>query len=237
MTLKTLAIIPARGGSQGLPGKNIRPLHGHPMIAWSIAQSLACPAITKTMVSTDSEDIKAVALAYGAEVPFLRPSGIAGPKSLVEETLFHAVDYYEKEGFLPDRIILLQPTSPIRFVDTLNRAFQKFDAGKMDSLVSTYQHSHFYWKNTVPPTPLYNHIVRPMRQDLKEEDNLIGEVGLFIITKTSSLRRDRSRVAGTPDIFIVDRVESFEVDTPEDFEFIELLMNKYKEKLVVPKKL
>lgn len=233
---KTLAIIPARGGSQGLPGKNIRPLHGHPLIAWTIAQALACPAIDRVMVSTDSPDIQSVARAYGAEVPFLRPPDIAGPKSLVEETLLHAVAWYEQEGFLPDRIVLLQPTSPIRFVDTLTKAFEKFDAGQCDSLVSVYAHSHFYWKNTVPPTPLYNHIVRPMRQDLREEDHIIGEIGLFIITDVAALRRDHSRVAGKPDIFMADRWESFEIDTLEDFQFIELLMQACKERLPEPKR-
>ncbi|MDD5623503.1 MAG: acylneuraminate cytidylyltransferase family protein, partial [Candidatus Peribacteraceae bacterium] len=120
-TRKTLAIIPARGGSQGVPGKNIRLLHGHPMIAWSITYGLQCPGIDRVVVSTDSEEIREVARAYGAEVPFLRPKDLAGPKSMVEGALLHAVEYYEQEeNYHPDRIVLLQPTSPLRLADTMD---------------------------------------------------------------------------------------------------------------------
>jgi CMP-N,N'-diacetyllegionaminic acid synthase len=113
--MKSISIIPARSGSKGIPGKNIVKLLGHPLIAYSIAASLASQSISRTIVSTDSEEISKIARFYGAEVPFLRPVEFSTDKSTDREFLIHAVDWLaEHEDFHPEYIAHLRPTSPLR---------------------------------------------------------------------------------------------------------------------------
>ena len=112
-----LALIPARGGSKGLPGKNILPLAGHPLIAYSIEAARLAPGITRVIVSTDSQEIAEVARCYGAEVPFLRPAAYAADDSLDFDVFFHALNWLkENENYTPDLLVQLRPTSPIRYV-------------------------------------------------------------------------------------------------------------------------
>lgn len=114
--MKILAIIPARGGSKGLPNKNILPLAGHPLIAWSIAAGLALPEIDRVLVTTDSEEIASISRKYGAETPFIRPAELAGDFSTDLETFQHALQWLaENEDYRPDLVFQLRPTSPIRF--------------------------------------------------------------------------------------------------------------------------
>ena len=113
--LRILGLILARGGSKRLPGKNIKPLLGKPLISWSIEASLACSAICRTVVSTDSQAIADVALASGADVPFIRPAALAGDRSTSADAALHAVNYLrDLEGQEFDALILLEPTSPLR---------------------------------------------------------------------------------------------------------------------------
>lgn len=126
---KILAIIPARGGSKGLPGKNIRPLAGLPLIAHSIAFSRLCSEITRSIVSTDSEEIAAIAREYGADVPFLRPSELAQDVSAMWPVLRHALQFVEEtEKREYDFIILLDPTSPGRLPLDVTDALVKLRA-------------------------------------------------------------------------------------------------------------
>ncbi len=109
------ALIPARGGSKGLPGKNIRPLGGHPLIAWAIAVAKAAPSVDRVFCSTDSAEIAAVARAYGAEVPFLRPAELAGDFSTDLEVFDHFLRWLdENEGATPELVVQLRPTTPFR---------------------------------------------------------------------------------------------------------------------------
>lgn len=113
--MNVLAIIPARGGSKGLPNKNILPLLGHPLIAYSIKAAQASKYITRVIVSTDSDSIAAAALEYGAEVPFKRPDEFAQDLSTDLEVFQHALKWLkENEGYVPDYVIQLRPTSPVR---------------------------------------------------------------------------------------------------------------------------
>lgn len=112
---EVLAIIPARGGSKGLPGKNLRPLAGHPLIAYSIAAALQSELVTRTICSTDSEEIAEVAREYGAETPFLRPSELAQDDSTDIEAFQHALTTLSAtDGYRPEIVVQLRPTSPVR---------------------------------------------------------------------------------------------------------------------------
>lgn len=112
---EVLAIVPARGGSKGLLRKNIRPLAGHPLVAWPISAALAANKVTRTFCSTDDEEIAEVARQYGAEVPFLRPAEFAQDNSPDLPLFIHALDWLEKrENWRPDMVVQLRPTSPLR---------------------------------------------------------------------------------------------------------------------------
>lgn len=120
---RVLAVVPARGGSKGLPGKNIRPLHGLPLIAHSLRCAAMCSAITRTIVTTDSPEIADVARAHGGDVPFLRPAELAGDTAAMWPVLRHALDFVEtKDGREFDVLVLLDPTSPGRLPDDIASA-------------------------------------------------------------------------------------------------------------------
>lgn len=120
-----LAIVPARGGSKGLPDKNILPLLGHPLIAYSIKAAQLTPEVSRVVVNTDSEKIAEIALAYGAEVPFLRPAELAGDFSTDLEVFQHALNWHAKyENYRPDLVLQLRPTSPVRFAKDISTCIQ-----------------------------------------------------------------------------------------------------------------
>ncbi len=233
--MKILTIIPARGGSKGIPQKNVRPFAGHPLIAWSIDQSLRSKHIERTIVSTDDEEIRQIALKYGAEVPFLRPAELARDDSPTEPSLLHVLDELKKTGYEPDAVILLQPTSPIRFDGTLDRAIEKFQQEKCDSLLTVFAVHHLYWKNADSAEPLYDHMNRPRHQDMKEEDQIYAETGSIYVTKASVLRKEKNRLAGKIGMLPTKREESIDIDTEEDFLLAEEIARLNREKLIEPR--
>ncbi len=122
--MKTLYVIPARGGSKGIPGKNIKPLNGKPLIEYSIEVARQLADDADICVSTDSQEIADVAEKMGLKVPFLRPDYLATDNCGTYEVLLHAVEFYAQKGIDYDTMVLLQPTSPFRTVDDVKRALQ-----------------------------------------------------------------------------------------------------------------
>lgn len=148
---EVLAIIPARGGSKGLPRKNIRSLAGHPLIAYSLAAGLQADSVTRTIVSTDDEEIAAVARKYGAEVPFLRPPEYAQDNSLDLPAFQHALHWLaEHESYRPDVVVQLRPTSPIRppslVDDAVRLLLENPAATSVRGLVPSGQNPHKMWR-------------------------------------------------------------------------------------------
>ena len=123
-----VALVPARAGSKRVPGKNIRPLAGHPLIAYSIASAIESGVFASVVVSTDSEHIAAIARHYGAEVPELRPAHMAADMSPDIDWVRHTVDRLRAGGLSPDLVAILRPTSPLRRADTIRRALAELDA-------------------------------------------------------------------------------------------------------------
>lgn len=140
-TAKVLAVIPARGGSKGVPRKNIRPVLGKPLIAYTIETALAAQRLFhRIIVSTDDEEVAAIARAWGAEVPFLRPAELVGDQVPMVPVLQHAVRFVEgQEGIRLDWVCLLQPTEPFRTVEDLEQALSLGSAGGCDSVISVVQ--------------------------------------------------------------------------------------------------
>lgn len=142
--MKILAIIPARGGSKGVPGKNIKVLGDLPLIAYSIQQAIESNSFEKIIVSTDDEAIAIIAKQYGAEVPFIRPSELASDNSSSISVVQHAVDFLESKDIFFDAVCLLQPTSPFREKGFISKAITTFNENSSDALVSVLQVPHEY---------------------------------------------------------------------------------------------
>jgi CMP-N-acetylneuraminic acid synthetase len=146
-----LALIPARGGSKSIPRKNIRPLSGHPLIAYSIAAALQARLVTRTIVSTDDDEVARIAQSYGAEVPFLRPSEFARDDTTDLPVFIHALtSLKEKEGYQPDIVVQLRPTSPIRPPDCVDQAVQILldhpDSDSVRGIIPSGQNPYKMWQ-------------------------------------------------------------------------------------------
>lgn len=139
--MSVIGFIFARGGSKGLPGKNTRIFNGKPLIAWTIEQAKLAPSIDRIIVSTDSEEIAAVAIKYGAEVPFLRPKELAGDTSSEWLAWKHALGYLYDKNALPEVMICLPVTAPLRFTEDIENCIAKFKQGNSD-IVITVSEAH-----------------------------------------------------------------------------------------------
>ncbi len=148
---EVLAIIPARGGSKGIPRKNIRDFGGYPLLAWSVAAGLQAETVTRVIVSTDDEEIAAVARAWGAETPFLRPAEFAQDDTTDLPVFVHALAWLaEHEGYRPDVVVQLRPTSPIRPAGLVDAAVRRLlahpDADCVRGVVPAGQNPHKMWR-------------------------------------------------------------------------------------------
>lgn len=227
---KILALITARGGSKGLPGKNIRNLAGKPLISWTIKQALASPIIDRIIVSTDDNRIAAVAKKYGAEVPFMRPKVLASSSAKSVDVAIHALNWLERyNNDKYDIVILLQPTSPLRTAEDIRRAFQLFFAKNAKAVVSvcTCEHSPL-WSNRLPSDLnmgkfIKASILNKNRQSLGQYYRLNGAV---YIAETRYLREKRSFFGRRTYAYIMDTVRSVDIDSIIDFTLAEILMKQ-----------
>lgn len=220
MKSKTIAIIPARGGSKRLPGKNILSLGSIPLLAHSILYAKANSSIIdEVYVSTDDEQIKEVALAYGAKV-IQRPASISGDLEPTISSLQHVLKtiVYDVEN-----VILLQPTNPLRPVDLLSVCFQKFLEDNLDSLFTVTQNHHKLGKIHDSVFVPFNYEIGMRSQDLEP---LYFENGLLYISK-ARLILEGQIISEKAFPYLVNHVFSdVDIDTLEDFEYAEYLLNK-----------
>jgi len=217
-----LAIIPARGGSKGVADKNIRLLNGKPLIVWSIEQALACPQITRIVVSTDSPAIAEIALNAGAQVPGLRPDYLATDAVATEPVLLHVLDTWCADG-QPEAFVLLQPTSPLRLPGSIDAAIAEYKLQEADSLVSVCESHAFFWRNHGSPVALYDYQNRPRRQDILPADRWYRENGSIYITRTATFHACKNRLGGKIAMYVMQEIESCEIDSETDFIFLQTL--------------
>ncbi len=218
----TMALIPARGGSKGIPRKNIRPLCGKPLIAWSIADALATPGIDRVVVSTDDPDIASVAREHGAEV-VLRPAELATDNAPSEGALLHALGRIEAEGTRVDRLVFLQATSPVRGPRLLAAALDHFESSAADSLLSVTPSHAFLWEENPDGSarPLnYTPGQRPMRQQMRQ----FRENGSIYILRPDILRSTGCRLGGRIVLFPMPAACEVDIDTAADWDRAETLL-------------
>ena len=161
---RVLALVPARGGSKGLPRKNVLPLGGHPLIAWSVAAGLQAESVERVVCSTDDPEIAEVARRYGAEVPFMRPAELAQDDTLDLPVFQHALAWLEREqGWRADLVVQLRPTSPLRFPGQVDTAVQLLvdtpEATGVRTVIPAPANPYKMW---LLPEPGVGHYMRPL---------------------------------------------------------------------------
>ena len=224
-----IAIIPARGGSKGLPGKNIKNLLGKPMIAYTIEEALKSGYITDVIISTDCKEIEKIAIEYGAKSFFLRPDYLATDNTKAIDTYLYTVDKLNKEfDFKIADFIVLQPTSPLRIVNDIDNAIKIFKDKNADSVVSyTEEHHPIWWHKYITDDGKFENIFEEKllnRQEIKPSYFPNGAIFIFKydLIKQNQYYSDNSYS------YIMPRFRSIDVDTIEDFKYIEFLMQGSK---------
>ena len=210
-----LAIIPARGGSKGIPRKNLLPIAGKPLIVWTIEQALATDSL-RVVVSTEDDEIARISRAAGAEV-IERPMELAEDTTATEPVVEHAIGVLTARGERPDAVMLLQATSPVRRPGTLSRALREFAASGCDSMVGVVPQTPFLWLQAEQPRADYPVFARPRRQDLTPEQFRYRETGSLYVTRTEIYETQHNRLGGRIHLFVMDDIEGTDIDMPADF--------------------
>jgi YrbI family 3-deoxy-D-manno-octulosonate 8-phosphate phosphatase len=231
--MKIIAIIPARGGSKGVPRKNIKMIAGHPLVAHSIMLAQKSPSISRIFVSTEDAEIAGIVKSYGAEV-VPRPLEIAHDKATSTSALLHAINYLrDTENYEADLIVFLQPTSPYRQPDDIENAIKKLKEDNADSLLSTSPFHGFLWRDHDGKFDSYNydHTKRPRRQDAPKD---MVENGSIYVLKPWVLRDLNDWLGGKITYYEQGLFETFQIDEPDDFLLIETIMEKFSAKPLLP---
>lgn len=231
--MSMIAIIPARSGSKGVPGKNIKLLGGIPLFAFSIIAAKMMPSVSRVIISTDSSEYAEIAKEYGAEVPFLRPNEISGDKSTDFDLFLHALNWFKDyENFIPEYLLHLRPTTPLRDPQIMEEAVKLFNENKniATSLRSGHSASESPYKWFLKDDQNY---FKGLRDDLTPEkvnlprqsfpsvyipDGYIDILKSSVILENRTLHGDKMLVFESP--FCV------EVDTKDDFEYLEFQIEK-----------
>ena len=224
--MHTVAIIPARGGSKGLKQKNIYPVSGKPLLAWTILQALASTTIERVFVTTDDHAIANVAVEYGAEV-IVRPPELSGDKASSESAILHAASVIERDYHIPlDIIVFLQATSPLRKPGDIDRAVELFLQEGADSLISVtraddltlWESREGEWKSVN-----FDYRNRGMRQDRPTQ---FIENGSIYIFKPETLTAFGNRIGAKLSAYEMEFWQTWEIDTLEEIDLIEYYINK-----------
>jgi CMP-N,N'-diacetyllegionaminic acid synthase len=238
--MEVLAIIQARGGSKSVPRKNIRPLAGKPLIAWTIEAAKTAKMVTRVIVSTDDEEIAQVSREFGAEVPFLRPAELATDEAKSVGLLSHALDWLAAhEGYRPDAVVQLKPTNPLRRAEHIDACAQLFfESPGYDSLITvtkTPAHPLKTWKfdgNVL--VPFIPEDVFGIKEAAKLPRQMLPEAFIqnscvhviapsTILTKGSSIG---TKIRG----FVMDQEDSINIDVAFDFDVAELILRRRQQR-------
>ncbi|GFZ33726.1 hypothetical protein CSC2_42520 [Clostridium zeae] len=227
--LEVLAIIPARGGSKGVPKKNIKSLLDKPLIAYTIEAAKKSKYINRVVVSTDDNEIADISKQYGAEVPFLRPNELATDLSPTNDAILHVVsELYRIEGYRPKIICLLQCTSPLRDSEDIDGTIEKMISTKSDAAVSVCEvECNPYWTNILKDDKLEYFLEEgkriTRRQDLPPVYRLNGAV--YVVDREVFLEQktlEPENMTG----YIMESDKSIDIDTIIDFKLAELLLTE-----------
>ncbi len=221
---RVLALIPARGGSKRLPRKNILPLAGIPLIAWTIDAALKSKYVDRVVVSTDDEEIMCVSKQFGAAVPFVRPVELASDTATSTDVVLHALKFFKNEF---DVVVLLQPSSPLREEGDIDRAIEQFVCQDANGIVSVSECEHTpLWANTLPADGSMSSFITKdalkRSQDLETFYRLNGAIYCY---KTDYFMANKGgSYADGVYAYIMGKEKSVDIDDITDFKFAEFLI-------------
>jgi len=227
--LKILAIIPARGGSQGVLRKNIRILAGRPLIAYTIKAALGSTYHPRVIVSTDDRRIAEIAKGLGAEIPFIRPPQLAQNNTPMLPVIQHTIGYLKRDGYIPDIIAILQPTSPLRTSEHIDQAISLLLDTGADSVVSLCEAEHSpYWMKKIDEAGRVIPFLDTgeeyhRRQDLPKVYRLNGAI---FITRSDIIMKENRLLGDDTRAYIMKPEDSIDIDTELDFKIAELIMKE-----------
>jgi len=226
-----IGIIPARAGSKGLPGKNIKELCGKPLIAWSIEAGLKSKYIDELVVSTDSNEIAEIAKKYGAKMPFIRPEHLANDTATSFSVIQHCIDYYASLKYFFNYVVLLEPTSPLREASDIDAAFLQLVKSKYRAIVGVAraesQNPAFLLrldKDKKLSGYLDNELIIKRRQEIEDIYYLEGTI---YVSETKYLIMEESFYGNETIGYVVPKYKALEIDDIYDFVMVESIM-KYK---------
>lgn len=220
-----LAIIPARGGSKGLPGKNIKLLAGKPLIAYAIEEALKVEAITKVYVSTDDPEIAQIARDYGAECDELRPDHLASDTAKSIDVYNFLLDKFNKAGLYYTEFVVLQPTSPFRKAEHIKEAIAMFNEKSADSVVSYCEEHHpIVWHKYINEEGKFENIFDERVANRQDELPTYYPTGAIYIFK-ASLIREGIYYTENSYAYLMPRKYSLDIDTLEDFQYAEYFLS------------
>ena len=228
-----LGLIPARGGSKGLPRKNIKPLLGKPLIAWTIEQALASKYLDRVVVSTDDKEIAEVSKKYGAEFPFIRPKQLATDEAKGIDVVLHTINWFRENDKQKqyDLIMLLQPTSPLRAKEDIDKAIEFLFLKEAKAIVSVCEVDHHpLWANTLPEDGcmkdfIRKEIINKNRQELPVVYRLNGAIYLAYC---NYIKEQKNFFGEKTFAYIMPKNRSVDIDNEIDFKLTEILMkNEY----------
>lgn len=222
--MKTVAIIPARGGSKGILRKNIKELCGKPLIAHIIETALIVEELDRVIVSTEDKEIAETAKKYGAEVPFTRPEELTEDKTPTLPVLQHAVNYLaEEENYKPDIVVLLYATSPLLRAKRVSEAVMKLKAGGFDSVLSVVEDRGHYW---IEEADNYERLYPKDPKNRQFERPLYKENGAIYLCRRELLMEENTMVGGKIGFLKMEKAETIDIDEPLDFEIAEFFMKR-----------
>lgn len=224
---KILGVITARGGSKGLPGKNIRPLHGKPLLAWSIEAGKYSGILDELLVTTDDHEIGAIAREYGASVPFIRPPELATDTTQTMDVLLHVLEWYEQTGLFFDLLVLLQPTSPLRTAEDIVRGVKLLFEKYAQAVVSVCEAEHHpYWMNHLPEDGCMGNFLRKEAQNMPRQllNTYYRLNGALYIAEITWLKEQKSFFGEKTFAYVMERERSVDIDEMMDFQLAEILL-------------
>lgn len=234
--MKATAFIFARGGSKGLPGKNIRPLGGKPLIAWSIGHALAVRRIERVIVSTDSEEIAAVARESGAEVPFIRPAELARDDSPEWLAWRHALNYLlDTNGALPEAMVSVPATAPLRLPSDIENCLDEYEKGDADMVITVTDAHRSPYFNMVKANAddTVGLVIPPQSSIARRQDApaVFDMATVAYVARSAFVMTHNAAFDGRVRAVHVPTERAIDIDTLLDFQIAECLLNVREQKL------
>ena len=239
-----VAIVPARGGSKGIPRKNVREVAGHPLIAYSIAAGLASPLVDRVIVSTDDPEIADISRAYGAEVPFMRPAALAADDTPDHPVFVHALDWLARhENHYPALVVHLRPTSPLRQVADLDRAIELLEtdprASAVRAVCEPFQNPYKMWRireDGVLRPLIQGEFAEPYNQPHQKLPRVYWQTGYIDVMRRTTLV-DRQSMTGDCILPLVLDADSWiDIDTPAALDYADFLLRTGRASVAMPRR-